>query len=945
MTIIRWLHVSDFHFGRDKVEIDEISRQIVRYVKGKKDSSFAPHMIFITGDIAFSGQDEQYKKFNSVFLEPVIDMIGDNVFMVPGNHDLNRKNGGTSVRRQLPYDFPQYFDPNEDGFSLRNEMLQTSRFKSFTSNDLTFIEKNHWINSEGGAFYKVLKCDSVRIGVVGVNTAWLCTGKKDGEALDEDERYLTPGYNLLRKALSHIEDTDYRIVLGHHPIDWFFNDRDLREGKESIRELLENYQVIYLHGHTHYGRSQYDGIGRPFLTLGAGACFAARNDRKWVNGFFWSELDTKRNIVAVEPLFRKGEIWEIDTRVGFPKMEGGKGIFYITHAVIPVNTVSGSKIDVKPPEGWIKIDRAFIERQRSEPVSADQMLRFFNGVEPNWAQITKLDKIPHRPIVAEIEAAIKNALDEPETLVLALLGPGGEGKTTILMQTACHLAESDILLRVLWHDDKDANWPAQFFETLPFSDGESWLIVSNWADVVVKYIQKTVESLNRKGRHNIHFLISCRTFDWRAVNAGRIPWGTYQARLVERRISGITLEESRMIVQSWGRYKKDGGLGSLDYLAEDEAARRLWDASRNQTFMFGRPDAKEKDADGSFLGAIMTVRKDGQALRDHVLSLLNQIETISSRGNISLIRGFAFIAYMHSVGLPYLSKDVLARALDASISTVNRMIVELADEALVTETGSRVLTRHQLVASTAIELLPKYAIDPIHDVFIVLLQSALDQHRDGKITRDDMAQWNRLPNDIFDNRHEELGLNLVEALREQEPWNTHWVTTQASLMRKTNKLRDVIDMYHYYCDEVERDRAFYFEWALNEEKVGNLELATFLLGTSLSDWPEKSLDIAWQVPTLGGDAMRLNRSLSAMKRVCEIIYKNKGEEIFRQTATLCQQILQNHLDDVANVNRIFSGVVKAAWEMLDNELVEDLPEWLVDVNDLRFNELEKLCQL
>ncbi|GAB4480664.1 MAG: hypothetical protein OHK0031_02000 [Anaerolineales bacterium] len=940
MTVLRWLHVSDFHFGRDKVEIEEVSRQIVQHVKEKQDAGFGPQMIFVTGDIAFSGQDLQYQKFNQVFLEPLINFT-ENIFLVPGNHDLDRNKGATTVRKNLPYEFQEYFDNNDDGLKLRNEMLQTGRFEGFISNDITYNGPNHWLNSIAGSFHKVIEFGDIDIGVVGVNTAWLCTGRRDGP-LDEDERAVTPGYNLLRSALQRIEHCDYRIVLGHHPVEWFFQDMDFREGQTRIKDLFEQNQVLYLHGHTHYAGSAYGGVGRPYLSLGAGACFAARDNSKWVNGFFWAELDTDTNVLAVEPLFRKGEIWETDTRINFPKMVDGKGLFSVTRAQKPISPAMQLSQAINVPVGWTKIDQTFLELQKSQPVSDDKMLYFFDGVEPIWAQASRPDLIPRRPIVFEVSSTVKNAIGKPETLVFALLGPGGEGKTTALMQSVCQLVDDNAPIRILWQENKDANWPALFFESLPFYENQGWLIVSNWADAVIPFVQKTAMSLNQKGRHDIHFLISCRTFDWRSSNASRIPWGIFQTKLIEKRLSGMTLDESQMVVNAWSKYERQGGLGSLRGLSNQAAVQRLCLAAGREEFSFGLPAATEKDADGSFLGAILTVRNDGDALKDHVLDLLNSIESSKKREGIPLIRCFAFIAYMHSAGLPYLSKNVLAKALGTSMANVTWMIATLADEALVADTGSRVLTRHQLVAKVAIELLPNFEIDPIDDVFIVLLQAAFSLFKESKLSRDEMAQWNRLPNDIFDNRNEELAIKLAEGLRHEEPWNTHWVTTLSSLLRKTNDgLKDIIDMYHYDCDDVERDRAFYFEWALNEERAGNLQLAVWLVGVSLSDWPEKSLKIDWHIPTLAEDVHRLHRSLEAMQRICELVNDYKEIEKFKLASNLCKDMLENVSTHFGNIKKIFFDVVASAWNGLEDELINDLPDWLISTDRISFNELEK----
>ena len=56
-----------------------------------------------------------------------------------------------------------------------------------------------------------------RIGVAGINTAWL---SKD----DQDKERLTPGVPLAEAALDRIKGAEVRFVLGHHPLTWLVEE-------------------------------------------------------------------------------------------------------------------------------------------------------------------------------------------------------------------------------------------------------------------------------------------------------------------------------------------------------------------------------------------------------------------------------------------------------------------------------------------------------------------------------------------------------------------------------------------------------------------------------------------------------------------------------------------------------------------------------------------------
>ena len=51
-----------------------------------------PQAIFVVGDIAISGREDEYKE-SGVILDGLVDTLGlqrSDVFLVPGNHDVDR---------------------------------------------------------------------------------------------------------------------------------------------------------------------------------------------------------------------------------------------------------------------------------------------------------------------------------------------------------------------------------------------------------------------------------------------------------------------------------------------------------------------------------------------------------------------------------------------------------------------------------------------------------------------------------------------------------------------------------------------------------------------------------------------------------------------------------------------------------------------------------------
>ena len=102
---LTWLHLSDIHFNaatewRDSNVRDALIEYLEALLKG--DESLYPDLVFCAGDIAYgetgsSPLKDQYAKAR-VFFDGILSVCGrpgvplphDRLFVVPGNHDVNR---------------------------------------------------------------------------------------------------------------------------------------------------------------------------------------------------------------------------------------------------------------------------------------------------------------------------------------------------------------------------------------------------------------------------------------------------------------------------------------------------------------------------------------------------------------------------------------------------------------------------------------------------------------------------------------------------------------------------------------------------------------------------------------------------------------------------------------------------------------------------------------
>ena len=112
--VIRWLHISDFHTGKDSYGQRSLFKYILENVREKVSNNKSPDMVFITGDIANRGLQKEYKEFVDNFLRSLLASLpqgaGDTTFVIPGNHDVDRHKAQLAARYDALRELPFLFD-------------------------------------------------------------------------------------------------------------------------------------------------------------------------------------------------------------------------------------------------------------------------------------------------------------------------------------------------------------------------------------------------------------------------------------------------------------------------------------------------------------------------------------------------------------------------------------------------------------------------------------------------------------------------------------------------------------------------------------------------------------------------------------------------------------------------------------------------------------------
>ncbi|MGX1127277.1 AAA family ATPase [Pseudomonas sp. HLS-6 TE3448] len=248
-----WLHLSDIHFHpKTDWRDSHIRRELLDFL----DESFSdgsvprPHLLFCTGDIAFGETpgaplEQQYEEAASFFDELLkcCELPRERLFMVPGNHDVNRGEilGDQQARliemAKKPKDHVADINRRFDS-SSKDHCSAMERLRVYGQFVQKYRPELHWENYH--LYAQQLEVEGWMVGVAGFNSAWSCAGPED------DRHVWLAGQWQFNHMAGGLRGADVKIGLIHHPFDWL-NEVERHEAEQRASRDLH----FLLHGHTH----------------------------------------------------------------------------------------------------------------------------------------------------------------------------------------------------------------------------------------------------------------------------------------------------------------------------------------------------------------------------------------------------------------------------------------------------------------------------------------------------------------------------------------------------------------------------------------------------------------------------------------------------------------------------------------------------------------------
>lgn len=300
---LTWLHLSDLHACKPRTGWDakRVTDTLCKDLKKmQKQHGLRPDLIFFTGDAAFGhigdsgGKSiaEQFREAHDFLttvresFEPIIEQR--NLFLVPGNHDVNRNKISKFEKQALE----SISSLDEITSIVKDSGIDWQRIIGRLDDYAHFLQTygyDHLLTGREHLIYAdAREVADLRIGIAGFNSAWSSSGA--GRA--EMGRLWMGGRFQLETLLDKLPKNDFAIALLHHPTNWLVPEENPSFGRQLERDF-----PFVLHGHEHQDFVRTNAA-TGHTVISAGACHE------------WSESKNNGyNLVRLDFAQGTGEVW------------------------------------------------------------------------------------------------------------------------------------------------------------------------------------------------------------------------------------------------------------------------------------------------------------------------------------------------------------------------------------------------------------------------------------------------------------------------------------------------------------------------------------------------------------------------------------------------------------------------------------------------------------
>jgi len=238
------LHLTDLHFSNKSSDLHRQGKIIEQMVDDISKDKEGIDILLFTGDLVDIGNSvETFQNAKKDILDRIIekfDLSVDKVFICPGNHDVDRKFVSSAVIEHID----KIRDNNTlNTFASRDNVDYVSSLKPL-ANYFEFTKNAFALNNPDDIYNEEYSCHirqfgDTKLGIVCINTAWRAIGRNDTGSLIFPLKYI-------EDALQNIKNTDFKILIHHHPIADFKG-----YNKYELEDIIHNNFNISFSGHIH----------------------------------------------------------------------------------------------------------------------------------------------------------------------------------------------------------------------------------------------------------------------------------------------------------------------------------------------------------------------------------------------------------------------------------------------------------------------------------------------------------------------------------------------------------------------------------------------------------------------------------------------------------------------------------------------------------------------
>ena len=425
MSRVNFLHLSDFHFksptSRDhQLVFDRLLDDLdILY----ENYNYSPDIIIISGDLAFSGKDEEYEVCET-YLEKLLKrtcIAKRNIIIIPGNHDVNRIDT-SSIHKLEPNkqsDIDKLFENKDEIVFLCRKF---SGFKSFL--DRFIGQENHGFKLDHPFYTKVITVGNISVGIAALNSALI--SREDGEY-----GKLCIGEFQIKEVLSELsahKGCHLNVAVFHHPLGYLASfDHEI-----IWPHLMMNFDLV-LNGHIHNVKSlRMEDPDGNVQFLVAGSEFSGKQFR---NSYSAISVDVNKKEGTVHP---RGWSCEQGKSMWIPKF----GVYNAQNRDGAFSFFIGGKKGNKRKLDKVNYENTLIQQksiQKFRPLLVAERNRLKTEVYiPLKFSFSYGDQIQKRH---DIEQYLDQWLEDQDESTIFLLGEYGTGKSTFLKHYASVLAQ------------------------------------------------------------------------------------------------------------------------------------------------------------------------------------------------------------------------------------------------------------------------------------------------------------------------------------------------------------------------------------------------------------------------------------------------------------------------------------------------------------------------